>query len=157
MQKELFLKRISELSDLKEGDKVLHLFKNKTIFSDMLKKSVGKSGKIYAINITSIENKTPLENIEFHTKEDKLNLESGSLDLILIEKTLFNIENLRSTLRDIKKYLTPKGKIIIYKEKAAFSLFNSNKQIHEFMFLAGLKLKNKFNLKNSVLEIYERE
>lgn len=157
MKKELFFNKISELSDLKEGDNVLHLFKDKTIFSEMLKNSVGKNGKIYAININSIKNKTPLENIEFHTKEDNLNLESNSLDLILIEKTIFNIKNLRSTLRDIKKFLTQKGKIMIYKEKNILSLFDSNKQIHEFMFLAGLKLKNKFNLKNSILEIYEKE
>ncbi len=156
MKKELFFEKLTGLLNIRKGDKAIHLYKEKTSFSKMLADSVGKTGHIYAINLSQKTKKSLKENISFYTKKDSLILNSGTIDLIFIEKTLHNLKNLYDVLKDIKKYLTRKGKIMIYRDKSLFLKFK-DKKIQEAIFLSGFKLKNKFNFKRTILDIYEKE
>jgi ubiquinone/menaquinone biosynthesis C-methylase UbiE len=162
MSSEKFFEKVKKQLGLKHGDNVLHVYKENTIFSKLLVDAVGKEGKVYAVDMTSMSEKVPKENIFFHTISDNLNLKTGSIDVIFLEDTIYHLTDFYDSLSGIRKYLSRKGKIAINQinEMPILNLIvgSKKKKLNEAMYIAGFRLKNKFRLNNrTYLEIFEKE
>ncbi|MDA3836975.1 MAG: hypothetical protein PF542_05100 [Nanoarchaeota archaeon] len=162
MISEKFAKRLISQLNLRKGDNVLHLYREQTAFSKILVETIGKQGKLYAIDVKETKDKPKKENISFYKSSDDLDIESGTLDVIFLEDTIYSLSDLQATMRRLKKYLTAKGKIVINQKKEFFLLsffgLSQKKKLHETMYLVGFAMKNRFNLTNhSDIEVYEKE
>jgi len=152
---QLFFQKIIALTGLKEKDKILYIYKNEKFFLNNFIQFINKDGYIYSIVLNKKVPNIKEKNISFHSANENLDLESETLDLIFIEDTK-KIDFIQS-FNGIKKYLTKKGKIIIYKKKRFFDFLNKDKKIQESMFLTGFRLKNRLEMNNFSINLYEKE
>ena len=126
-------------------------------------KMVGKEGIVYAVDIL----KTVLESIDRRARVDNFtnvktiwsdleifnatNIESGSLDLVLIMNTLHLSQKRAEVLREARRLLKKKGKLVIVEWKNTVSPFGPPPEVrvnYDNLIIAaermGLKLEEEF-------------
>lgn len=97
-----------------------------------LSEKVGKSGKVYAIDINNELLITTKRNAEKHgyenvqiiwtdiEKEGSTKLKDGSLDAVVLSNTLFQITNKDTLSKEIARVLKKKGKLFVIDWKDSF-------------------------------------
>ncbi|RKN81116.1 class I SAM-dependent methyltransferase [Ulvibacterium marinum] len=113
---------IFELAGIEGGDQVADVGCHEGYLTFHLSKKVGKTGRIYAVDILSYR----LENLREHLKQEKIKnvtviqgeeddpkLPENRLDAVIIMDTYHEMENYTEVLFHIKKALKPSGRILV--------------------------------------------
>jgi len=118
-------KRIIEEFDIKEGMKIADFGCGAGYFTISMAKAVGQEGKVYTLDVL----KTALESVHSKAKAEGLlniesiwanlevtngsKLENKSIDLVLLANILFQSTQKADIIKEAKRVLKNKGKIII--------------------------------------------
>lgn len=118
----LYQKQILARLPLKEGDTVADVGAGTGVFEASLSRLVGKSGKVYAVDIAPAFipfmkrrfEKEGLINVEVvQGKSDRTTLKENSVDLILVVDTYHHFDHPESMLADFKRILKENGYMVV--------------------------------------------
>lgn len=114
--------KIFELAEVADGDKVADVGCHEGYLSFHLSQKVGKTGKVYAVDVEEYR----LDNLKEYIHERKVNninvilgdydnpkLPKGSLDVVVVMDTYHEMDDYMKILGHIKKALKPDGRILI--------------------------------------------
>ena len=111
-------RRLIELADISEGDRVLDVATGTGIVAMVSSKIVGPNGKVVGIDLSTdmlaiARQKAAsagLTNVEFHEGDaEKLDFSDGSFDAVLCASSLFFISDMQSALNEARRVLVQNG------------------------------------------------
>ncbi len=108
---------------LKKGDKVADIGCGSGAYTIALSREVGDIGQVYAVDVhremlrslTLTFEKNNILNIDtiWADVENEINIESYSLDAVVLSNVLFQLENKGAALNNVCKILKPGGQLLV--------------------------------------------
>lgn len=153
------MNEILEVLLVEKGGAIADIGSGGGCFTVRFAEKVGLDGKVYAVdtntdNLNYVKNyaeETQLTNIETVLAEENKIILPEKCDLIFLRNAFHHIKEPETYFRNLKRYLKPRGKIVIidYKKRAAFN----------FITLMGHYVEEEHiqeTMKNAGYELYER-